>query len=158
MLTEDEPENNWYFSMLKNDLEYSVNVDNDEVNGADNAITVFVNCKIFGPDEDFLGVVGVGMRVSYLKEFLKEYEEKYHLNACLVDGDGKIEISSEHTGYNKTDWFEICGGDSRPGSGMEGGLFQPGIVDENGGGRSGEELYCVQVYTRIDLAFDCGTE
>ena len=49
------------------------------------------------------------MRVSYLKEFLKEYEEKYHLNACLVDGDGKIEISSEHTGYNKTDWFEICG-------------------------------------------------
>lgn len=109
VLTEDEPENNWYFSMLKNDLEYSVNVDNDEVNGADNAITVFVNCKIFGPDEDFLGVVGVGMRVSYLKEFLKEYEEKYHLNACLVDGDGKIEISSEHTGYNKTDWFEICG-------------------------------------------------
>ena len=56
VLTEDEPENNWYFSMLKNDLEYSVNVDNDEVNGADNAITVFVNCKIFGPDEDFLGL------------------------------------------------------------------------------------------------------
>ena len=125
-----------------------MNVDNDEVNGADNAITVFVNCKIFGPDEDFLGVVGVGMRVSYLKEFLKEYEEKYHLNACLVDGDGKIEISSEHTGYNKTDWFEICGQEEIRGR----------IVDENGGGRSGEELYCVQVYTRIDLAFDCGTK
>ena len=30
-----------------------MNVDNDEVNGADNAITVFVNCKIFGPDADF---------------------------------------------------------------------------------------------------------
>ena len=105
ILTEGDPENVWYFDMLNDDLEYSMNVDNDEVNGADNAITVFVNCKIYGPDRDFLGVVGVGMRVSYLKEFLKSYEEKYHLNACLIDENGVIEISSEHTGYSRIDWF-----------------------------------------------------
>lgn len=106
ILTEEDPENVWYFDMLNDDLEYSMNVDNDEVNGADNAITVFVNCKIYGPDRDFLGVVGVGMRVSYLKEFLKSYEEKYHLNACLIDENGVIEISSEHTGYSRIDWFQ----------------------------------------------------
>ena len=106
ILTEGDPENVWYFDMLNDDLEYSMNVDNDEVNGADNAITVFVNCKIYGPDRDFLGVVGVGMRVSYLKEFLKSYEEKYHLNACLIDENGVIEISSEHTGYSRIDWFQ----------------------------------------------------
>ena len=107
ILTEEDPENVWYFDMLNDDLEYSMNVDNDEVNGADNAITVFVNCKIYGPDRDFLGVVGVGMRVSYLKEFLKSYEEKYHLNACLIDENGVIEISSEHTGYSRVDWFQM---------------------------------------------------
>ena len=107
ILTEGDPENVWYFDMLNDDLEYSMNVDNDEVNGADNAITVFVNCKIYGPDRDFLGVVGVGMRVSYLKEFLKSYEEKYHLNACLIDENGVIEISSEHTGYSRVDWFQM---------------------------------------------------
>ena len=106
VLKEGDKENVWYFDMLKDDLEYSMNVDNDEVNGADNAITVFVNCKIYGPDRDFLGVVGVGMRVSYLKEFLKSYEEKYHLNACLIDENGVIEISSEHTGYSRIDWFQ----------------------------------------------------
>lgn len=106
ILTEGDAENVWYFDMLNDDLEYSMNVDNDEVNGADNAITVFVNCKIYGPDRDFLGVVGVGMRVSYLKEFLKSYEEKYHLNACLIDENGVIEISSEHTGYSRIDWFQ----------------------------------------------------
>lgn len=106
ILTEGDPENVWYFDMLNDDFEYSMNVDNDEVNGADNAITVFVNCKIYGPDRDFLGVVGVGMRVSYLKEFLKSYEEKYHLNACLIDENGVIEISSEHTGYSRIDWFQ----------------------------------------------------
>lgn len=106
ILTEGDPENVWYFDMLNDDFEYSMNVDNDEVNGADNAITVFVNCKIYGPDRDFLGGVGVGMRVSYLKEFLKSYEEKYHLNACLIDENGVIEISSEHTGYSRIDWFQ----------------------------------------------------
>lgn len=105
ILTEGDPENVWYYDMLKDDLEYSMNVDNDEVDGAENAITVFVNCKIYGPGDEFLGVVGVGMRVNYLKEFLKSYEEKYHLNACLIDENGVIEISSEHTGYSRTDWF-----------------------------------------------------
>lgn len=110
ILEEGEPENDWYFSLRNNhNVEYSMNVDNDEVDGADNAVTVFVNCKIYGQDQELLGVVGVGMRVSYLKEFLKEYEEKYHLKACLVDEDGVIEISSEHTGYNKTDWFQAFG-------------------------------------------------
>lgn len=47
------------------------------------------------------------MRVSYLKEFLKSYEEKYHLNACLIDENGVIEISSEHTGYSRVDWFQM---------------------------------------------------
>lgn len=106
ILTEGDPENVWYYDMLKDDLEYSMNVDNDEVDGAENAITVFVNCKIYGPGDEFLGVVGVGMRVNYLKEFLKSYEEKYHLNACLIDENGVIEISSEHTGYSRTDWFQ----------------------------------------------------
>lgn len=107
VLKDGDPENAWYFELVNNDLEYSMNVDNDEVDGADNAITVFVNCKIFGTDGGLLGVVGVGMRVSYLKELLGGYEEKYHLKACLINEEGLIEISSDHTGYSRTDWFEI---------------------------------------------------
>ena len=54
---------------MKSGQEYSLNVDNDEVDGADNAITVFVNCKIYGENNKVLGVVGVGIRISYLKDF-----------------------------------------------------------------------------------------
>ena len=80
VLTEDSPENAWYYDLLKSDAEYSMNVDNDEVEGADNVLTVFVNCKV-----------------------------KFNVTAGLLGEDGTIEISTAHNGHVKTDWFELNG-------------------------------------------------
>lgn len=108
VLTEEEPENLWYYNLLKSDQEYSLKVDNDEVNGADDDITVFVNCKIYDRDrKTVLGVVGVGIRIEYLKQLLKRYEEKFQLNASLVNENGDIEISATYTGYDRADWFVV---------------------------------------------------
>lgn len=107
-LEEGDPENVWYYSLLQSDLEYSLAVDNDQVYGANDEITVFINCKIFAPDStDVLGVVGVGIRIEYLKELLQSYEEKFHLKACLIAENGDIEISTTHTGYQRVNWFEL---------------------------------------------------
>lgn len=108
MLAEDDPENGWYFDLMDSGLGYSMNVDNDEVDGSDDAITVFVNCKV-ADSSGIYGIVGVGIRISYLKEFLEGYEDKYNMNICLVNEDGIIEVSTTYTGYSKTDWFEVHG-------------------------------------------------
>ena len=50
VLHKGDPENVWYYELLASTAEYGINVDNDEVHSADNAITVFVNCKIPGED------------------------------------------------------------------------------------------------------------
>ena len=94
---------------MESSEEYGVVVDNDEVSGADNAITVFVNCKILGDGGCVLGMVGVGLRIDYLKGLLKGYEDKFNVKAYLVDEAGDIEISTAHTGYNKINWFEHLG-------------------------------------------------
>lgn len=109
VLKEDDPENVWYFNLMNSDLGYSMNVDNDEVDGSDNAITVFVNCKIQDSDGNTLGIVGVGIRINYLKELLETYENKYDLDISLIDGDGVIEVSTTYTGYSETDWFSVYG-------------------------------------------------
>lgn len=109
ILTEGNPENDWYFQLMDSDLEYSMNVDNDEVDGSDNAITVFVNCKIPGQNGEVLGVVGVGIRNSYLNEFLSGYEEAYDVKAYLLDQEGMIEVSTTYSGYEKVDWFQLAG-------------------------------------------------
>ncbi|WP_320936247.1 sensor domain-containing diguanylate cyclase [Enterocloster lavalensis] len=106
VLERGNPENVWYYELLDSGLEYSLNVDNDEVMGADNKITVFVNCKITEPDGSVVGVVGVGIRMDYMKELLTGYEERYGINASLINEDGVIEISTTYTGYEKVDWFE----------------------------------------------------
>ena len=109
VLTEDSPENAWYYDLLKSDAEYSMNVDNDEVEGADNVLTVFVNCKVKAGDGSILGIVGVGIRIDYLEELLRTYEDKFNVTAGLLGGDGTIEISTAHNGHVKTDWFELNG-------------------------------------------------
>lgn len=109
VLTKENPENEWYYSLLDSAEEYSLNVDNDEVTGADNVITTFVNCKIQGPDGRILGVVGVGIRMDYLKELLKGYEDKFDVRVSLINKEGDIEISTSYTGYEKKNWFDVYG-------------------------------------------------
>ncbi|WP_125144013.1 sensor domain-containing diguanylate cyclase [Clostridium transplantifaecale] len=107
ILTEDSPENAWYYELLKSNQDYSLNVDNDEVAGADNVITVFVNCKVQDNDGATLGIIGVGIRINYLKDLLQSYEDKFNIKASLLSLDGTIEISTTFNGYDKTDWFEV---------------------------------------------------
>lgn len=107
VLTRDDPENTWYFNLMDSEEEYSLNVDNDEVAGADNAITVFVNCKIQDFSGDVLGIVGVGIRIDYLQELLASYERDYNLKTCLIGQDGTIELSTDYNGHSKMDWFRI---------------------------------------------------
>lgn len=109
VLTPDNPENVWYYSMLEQPEEYLLVVDNDEVSGADNAITVFVNCKIFDGEGGVMGVVGVGMRIDMLQALLHTYEQDFGGKALLVDETGAIEISTDYTGYEKVDYFDVRG-------------------------------------------------
>lgn len=109
VMNREDPENVWYYTMLESELEYSLNVDNDEVEQAGNAVTVFVNCKIRDDDGGVLGIVGVGLRVDYLQELLRNYEEEFNIEAFLVDEQGIIQISTGHTGYEKIDMFEAAG-------------------------------------------------
>lgn len=55
--------------MFRSDEDYYINVDNDEIEGAENAITLFVNCKIHNESGELMGVVGVGVQIGYLLAF-----------------------------------------------------------------------------------------
>lgn len=108
ILTKDNTENEWYYSFLQDSREYNINIDNDEVQSANNEINVFINCKIFFPDGEVAGIVGVGFAVDTMQEMFQNYEETFQLRAYLVDENGNIQISTNNTGYQKTDLFQAC--------------------------------------------------
>ncbi len=99
VLTSDNEENTWYYDLLKSDVEYAMNVDNDEVVGAENQITVFVNCKIKDKEDRIMGVVGVGLRIGTLQQLLKGYLDEYGVQAYFIDEQGTIQISGSYTGH-----------------------------------------------------------
>lgn len=107
LMTPDNEENIWYFDMLESQEEYSLNVDNDEVENAEDAITIFVNCKIKDKEGNVIGLVGVGQEVKDLQSLLKEYESKFGVKAFLINNEGSIEVSTEYTGYEKVNLFEV---------------------------------------------------
>lgn len=98
-LEPENPENVWFYKFLEQPAEYTINIDNDEVEGASNDVTVFINCRIKGTDGATVGIVGVGFKVNTLQALLHSYEDSFGVNTCLVDESGIIKIATDHTGY-----------------------------------------------------------
>ncbi len=109
VLAPDNPENWWFYTTLESSEETSLVVDNDEVEGAGNRITVFVNCKLTGLDGSILGIVGVGLNIDDLQGLLAGYENDFGVEASLLDEDGLIEISAEYSGYENVSLFQLHG-------------------------------------------------
>lgn len=107
VLTPDNPENVWFYKLLNDSKNYFLVVDNDEVAGADNALTIFVNCQIKNARGEIIGAVGVGFRVDYLQQLLRDYEKQFGINAYLLDERGDIEVSTTCTGYEKKNFFDV---------------------------------------------------
>lgn len=104
ILTPNASENIWYYNFLEEKSDFCINVDNDK-SGADK-ITIFINCKINNSNGSTLGVVGVGISLQNLQELLKSYDEKYQIEALLIDEEGVIQISSKNASDTTTNLFE----------------------------------------------------
>lgn len=108
VLNSENPEDFWYYDvLLQSDAEYAMNVDNDQVPGADNAVTLFVNCKINDDQGNLIGVVGVGMRIGQLQSMIREYQTKFGVNTYFTDDNGRIELSADYSGYESVSLFDI---------------------------------------------------
>lgn len=106
VITPGSEQDAWYFAILDSEDEYGIDIDDDKA--ANHEITVFVNCKIKSSNDEVMGIVGVGFRVSSIQELLKSYEDQYGVHALLVDNSGNIAISTKQTGYHSTSQFEDC--------------------------------------------------
>lgn len=109
VLAPGNAEDAWYFDdFLPSAAEYSMNVDNDQVAGAEDAITLFVNCKIWEGDT-LLGVVGVGVRIDHLQKALQSYQDSFDVSAYFVDDAGVIQLAASRSGYERVNLRKQAG-------------------------------------------------
>lgn len=92
----------WYFNFINSEETYDLDVDFDEA--ADKQLTVFVNCKISDSQGRLIGVTGVGVKMNSIQHVLRDYEEKYNLEAFLIDKNGLVQV---HTDSSKIEAYNI---------------------------------------------------
>jgi diguanylate cyclase (GGDEF)-like protein len=83
-----EPRDNWYFRLKKIEKDYEINVDLDMANR--DAMTIFINYKVFDYRRRYIGATGVGLTVSAVKKLIESYQNRYGRNVFFIDREGKI--------------------------------------------------------------------
>ena len=90
---EDEERDIWYFRVRDMKQDYEFNLDPDLANN--DTMTVFVNYKVFDAKHNFLGAIGVGLKINTLAKLISEHGETMQRNIYLVSRDGRIIVRND---------------------------------------------------------------
>ncbi len=105
-ITDNKQDDSWYEKFLASKKNYELNVDNNKDIGKQRAITVFINCRVKDPADKTVGVIGIGINIDYLKNVINNYEKDYGVQVFFINHEGRIEVSSSHTGLEDVNFFE----------------------------------------------------
>ena len=81
---------------MKND--YEINVDPDLANK--DAMTIFINYRVFDYDSNYIGATGVGLTVRAVKDLIEVYQKKYNRTIYFIDNKGEIKLAG--SGFDDT--------------------------------------------------------
>lgn len=109
IISRDNADDVWYYNFLNSGKQYELNIDANKEQSANRAITVFINSRVQDATGQTIGVIGIGIRVDYLKKVIQEYEETYDVEVFFVNREGKIEVSGSNSEIQGQNLFALPG-------------------------------------------------
>ncbi|MGY4492646.1 sensor domain-containing diguanylate cyclase [Pseudomonas sp. TE3610] len=91
-----EPRDAWYFRVRDMETPYEINVDVDMANH--DALTIFINYKVFDYQDRFIGAAGVGLTVNAVVKLIEDYEQRYQRRVYFVDRQGRVVLTGAQGG------------------------------------------------------------
>ncbi|WP_369413198.1 sensor domain-containing diguanylate cyclase [Pseudomaricurvus albidus] len=96
-LSRDDPQDEWYFRLRQGIEDYEVNVDTDTA--IKDAVTVFINYKMYDYEGELLGATGVGLSTVMLKSLIEDYQTRYNREIYFIDRQGDVALhGASYTG------------------------------------------------------------
>lgn len=92
-VSEDNPQDNWYFRVRRLEEPYEINVDTDT--RSRDTLTVFINYRVYDYDGGLMGVTGVGLTVDTVRKLLAGYQQRYKRSVYFVDQQGRVVLFGE---------------------------------------------------------------
>ena len=87
----DNERDAWYFRIREMKEDYEINLDPDQANK--DAMTVFINYRVFDYEKNYIGTTGVGLAVSSVKKLIELYQTKYNRTIYFIDKNGEIKLT-----------------------------------------------------------------
>jgi diguanylate cyclase (GGDEF)-like protein len=83
-----EPRDAWYYRVRGMSENYEINVDPDLAN--DDALTIFINYRVFDYADNYIGATGIGLTVDAVRRLVREYQQRFHRTIYFVNGRGQV--------------------------------------------------------------------
>ncbi|EPJ43040.1 MAG: hypothetical protein OFPI_44760 [Osedax symbiont Rs2] len=89
-ISPDNEADQWYFDAKNLSDNHEINIDFDP--SAPTELTVFINYKVFDAKGQFLGITGVGLALSAVRELIEDYQHKYHREVFFIDKAARVTL------------------------------------------------------------------
>lgn len=86
----DEERDRWYYRLREMASDYEINVDPDLANK--DAMTIFINYRVYDYDGNYIGATGVGLTVNAVNQLMQTYQRRYGRNIYFVDDKGDVTL------------------------------------------------------------------
>jgi diguanylate cyclase (GGDEF)-like protein len=90
-----EPRDAWYYRVRDMKEMYEINVDPDLAN--QDALTIFINYRVFDFGGNYLGTTGIGLTVDSVRRLIADYQQRFKRTIYFVDRNGKVVIQGNRT-------------------------------------------------------------
>ncbi len=90
----EEPRDEWYYRVRSLSEDYEINVDPDLANA--DALTIFINYRIFDYEGQYIGATGVGLTVEAVQRLINEYQARFDRTIYFVDDSGEMVVFGDH--------------------------------------------------------------
>lgn len=93
VVSEEDPRDTWYFRTKDMATPYELNVDLNEEQG--DALTIFINHKVFDYDGQFLAATGVGLEFLTVSKVVERYKREFGRHVYFIENSGHIAVRSD---------------------------------------------------------------
>jgi len=98
-----EPRDEWYYRVREMNQDYEINVDLDMANR--DAMTIFINYRVYDYDGNYIGATGVGLTVDAVRILIDKYQRKYGRTIYFVDEQGAVTLHGQSFPYVEQNIF-----------------------------------------------------
>ncbi|MCC9621548.1 diguanylate cyclase [Thalassospira sp. MA62] len=89
-ISEDDPDDIWYFAARDATAPYQVNIDSDTADRT--RMSIFVNYQVRDYAGNVIGITGVGLSVNSVTDLIETYQSRYGRTIYFVDKQGNVTL------------------------------------------------------------------